>query len=137
MTLLDRAQKYKEGIATLTAWLGSGAQTVDPELAQARANICLTCPLNVKENRITAAMAAAIKKQLEIKARLRLRVSGEKSLLGCAACGCATRLKIWVPLERILPDPDELKNFDPNCWLLHESSADCQSAVSPAGSRQA
>ncbi len=119
--LLDRAKQFTQGTAILTAWLGSGAQTVSQELAQKRANVCIECPMNIKESKLSSAVAEAIKSQLEIKSKLNLRVDGEKSLLGCAVCGCETRLKIWVPLERILPDADEMPLFHESCWLRSES----------------
>ena len=121
MNLIERAKQFKVGAETIMEWLGAGAITVHPTLAQSRANICLKCPLNVHESSITEAMAAAIKKQVEIKNKLQLRVNGEKSLLSCSACGCVTRLKIWVPLENILPEPEDRHKFDENCWLLKES----------------
>ena len=122
MNIIERAKQFKVGAETILDWLGSGAKTVSPELAQKRTDICLKCPMNVRESRITEAVAAAIKKQVEIKNRLNLRVKGEKSLLSCSACGCVTRLKVWVPLQNILPEPAEQSRFHEDCWLRHESN---------------
>lgn len=119
--LLDRAKQFKEGAKILSEWLGSGAVTVDPATAQRRADVCLKCPLNVDESFTSELIAATVRKQVEMKNHLKLRVNGEKSLHICKACGCVNRLKIHVPLERILPDADELPKFDPSCWLHTES----------------
>lgn len=119
--LLDRAKQFKEGAQILSEWLGSGAVTVDPATAQRRADVCLKCPLNVHESFTAETIAAAIRRQVEIKNSLKLRVNGEKSLHTCAVCGCVNRLKIWLPLERILPTPEELPKFDSACWLISES----------------
>ena len=80
MNLIERAKQFKVGAETIMEWLGAGAITVHPTLAQGRADVCLKCPLNVHESSITEAMAAAIKKQVEIKNKLQLRVNGEKFL---------------------------------------------------------
>jgi hypothetical protein len=112
---------YKNGLSVLKEWLGEGAITVDRESAQKRANICISCPKNVKDWVITDAMASAIKSQLEIKKHLEMKVDGEKSLHTCSGCGCITRLKIWLPLRNILPDESERANFDKSCWLFSES----------------
>lgn len=118
--LTERVAQFAEGARILTDWLGSGAITVDPATAQRRADICLKCPMNVNESFTAEAIAAAVRKQVEIKNHLQLRVDGEKGLHTCTACGCVTRLKVWVPLERILPDAEELPKFDPGCWLRNE-----------------
>jgi len=119
--LLDRVQQFQEGAKILKEWLGSGAITVDRATAQRRADVCLKCPLNVNESFTAETIAAAIRRQVEIKNHLQLRVDGEKQLHTCSVCGCASKLKIWLPLERILPDADELPKFHPACWLHTES----------------
>jgi hypothetical protein len=121
MNLIERARQYRDGADTIMEWLGSGAVTVDPATAQRRADICLKCPLNVQESAITEVMASAIRMQVELKNNLQLRVKGEKSLKSCSACGCVTRLKIWIPLKDIMPDPIELEKFDERCWLRNET----------------
>lgn len=121
MNLLDRAKHIANGIATLTEWLGSGAVTVDPDMAQRRADTCLKCPKHTTTFVPTEAGAAVIKRQLELKKHLQLRVQGEKSLHTCDVCGCAMRLKIWLPITEIKPQPDERNQFPPNCWLLTET----------------
>ena len=122
MNLIERASKYILGAETIKNWLGEGAATVSPELAQKRADTCASCKLNVKSGIISESIAAEIRRQVEIKNKLNLRVSGEKSLGKCAACFCENRLKIWLPLRNILPEPDERVNFDSKCWLLNEEA---------------
>lgn len=121
MNLFDHAKKFKEGAKIITEWLGQGAITVDRETAQARADVCLKCPLNVKEGSFTRAVADAIKRQLEIKSKMNLRVNGEKSLHTCTGCGCANRLKIWLPMRNILPLESEMPSFHESCWLRNNN----------------
>lgn len=121
MTLIQRAEQLKDGIKTLNEWLGDGAQTVSQDHAQLRANVCLKCPKHSETAYIKEAIAGEIKRQVELKNHLELRVSGEKQLHVCEACGCAMRLKIWLPLESILPDEDEKAKLDERCWILKEA----------------
>ena len=118
MNWTERVSQIANGAKVLADWLGHGGITVDKEVAQSRADICLKCPKHVKDWPILESAADAIKRQIEIKNHLDLHVRGEKSLHFCAGCGCVCRLKIWLPLENILPEPEERAKFDPNCWLL-------------------
>jgi hypothetical protein len=120
MTLLEHAAQLKNGIKTLKEWLGDGAKTVSTDQAQLRANVCLQCPKHSTTAFLEEITAGAIKRQVELKNHLQLRVYGEKSLHVCEVCGCAMKLKVWLPLETILPDEEEKAKFDPRCWLLRE-----------------
>lgn len=120
MNIIERAQQWAEGVATITAWLGSGGAVVPREQAQARADICLKCPMNVKDFAFPEVVAAAVRKQVEIKNKLELRVGGEKSLHTCSACGCVLKLKIHVPLRNLGVDAAELEKFDASCWMRKE-----------------
>jgi hypothetical protein len=121
MSLFEIVKQYKHGAETITAWLGSGGQTVTQRHAQQRADVCLKCPMNVSSFLPTKAIAIAVKNQLEIKSKLQLRVIGEKSLQTCRGCGCILRLKIWIPLENLGIKDGELDNFVPECWMRKES----------------
>jgi hypothetical protein len=120
MNLIDRAKQIKDGMSTLTAWLGSGAQTIPLLDAQKRANVCIRCPMNQLGSPATGAIADAIQKQVELKNKLELRVLGEKLLHHCTGCGCVLRLKIHIPITRLGLTTDELTKYDDNCWMRKE-----------------
>lgn len=121
MTLIDQAKQMIEGVQTLKDWLGSGAETVPWKDAQRRANVCVRCPMNQPGNAATGAIGEAIKKQVELKNSLNLRVVGEKSLLHCAACSCVLKLKIWLPITKLgLSSVADLDKFDQGCWMRKE-----------------
>ena len=120
MNLLEKAKSIAGGIATLTDWLGDGAEVVEQDVAQKRTEICLKCPLNQAGSILTESVAKAIKAQVGLRNQLGLRTHGIKSLRTCSACECFLPLKIFVPLNRILPTDEEKTKFDPSCWLLHE-----------------
>lgn len=120
-TLFEKAKQLTNGAIILTEWLGEGGHTVGRDLAQERANICLDCPQNMKEWPILETVADKVKQIVQVKNHLQLRVSGERRLHVCSGCSCALRTKIWLPLEKILPEPEERRKFDKSCWLLNES----------------
>lgn len=121
MSLFDRVKKITNGVSILTDWLGSGGIVVAQELAQKRADVCLSCPLHSTTGSVTEVAMVAFKQQIEVKKKLKLRVNGEKQLHLCTVCGCAMRLKIWPPIEIIAPDAEERQDLHVNCWLLSES----------------
>jgi len=120
MSLIDRVEQLAGGVQILTEWLGAGAITVDRQHAQERANTCRKCPQNQNGNTVTGAVADVIRKQVEIKNHLQLRVFGEKALHTCKVCGCVTRLKIWLPFKNLGLDDQEIKNYPTNCWITKE-----------------
>lgn len=121
MSIFQRVAQIANGLTILNEWVGSGGVPVDKELAQARANVCVGCPLNTDGGDVTDAIADAIKQQIELKNQLELRVDGEKRLKACQACGCVMRLKVWVPFAFIAPTAEEKTKLDPNCWQLTET----------------
>lgn len=121
MNLIEQAKRYKDGAIILKDWLLGGAEIVDREVAQKRASVCLLCPLNQDGLRIAESVSAEIRKQVELKKHLQLRVNGEKGLKTCAACLCPLRLKIWIPLALVLPDDEERSKLDAKCWLINET----------------
>lgn len=123
MNLTEKAKQFRDGILVLSEWLGSGARTVHPDLAQARADICLSCPMNIPVGKLTSNVALAIRKQVELKNNLQLRVKGEKSLMQCKGCGCILRLKVHVPIENLGLDEIELQKYPEHCWMRKEWKA--------------
>ena len=122
MNLLNQVKHWPHGREVISDWLGSGGHVVDRELAQQRADICLTCPMNGETNTVTGAFAGGIKRLLEMKNKLGLRVHGEKALGLCDVCGCANRLRIWqpMPLVREAATTEELRDYPPHCWIKTE-----------------
>lgn len=120
MRIWDQIKHIPGGIGHLTDWLGSGGSVVDQETAQHRANTCQTCALNKRGSPVTTAVALAIRGQLGVKNKLKLRVDGEKGLHNCDACGCVLRLLVWQPQERIEMQisEDEMMKLPSFCWKV-------------------
>lgn len=114
-----------DGGRILVDWLGDGAVPVPIEVAQARANVCFTCPENQEGHRwlkLTADIVRAIAEQMQAKDSMKLRVNGEDRLHSCRICLCALKLKVHVPIGTILnhTDQETLNSFPSNCWLPKE-----------------
>lgn len=103
-------------------WLGEGGRPVPSEQAQARADVCLKCPLNRDDGMadwLTRTASEVFKLQIELKNREKLRVHGEKRLFVCQGCSCNLRLKVHVPISFIRETTDQA-GLDPACWILKE-----------------
>ena len=114
------------GVKVMLDWLGSGLKPVDAPVAEARAQICAKCPQNQEGNffqRIEGAVAARIKKTVELKNSMKLQTTVDDKLHSCMACDCWNPLKVFVPIDHILAhDSEEVrKKLDPGCWILAES----------------
>jgi len=130
--LRDRVQavagtlgNLSNGARVLMRWLGEGAKPVAPELAQARANVCLECPFNQDGFKPIERIAEVIREQTEEKNNLKLSVNGEEKLHTCSQCWCHLPLKVHVPIDHILsgtPGPmfDKFKREQPKCWIVKE-----------------
>lgn len=120
MNLLEKVKTIADGVANLTIWVGSGGEVVAPAVAQARANICLTCPHNRKGVGGTREVAEATLKFLSFKNALELTVKDEALLDSCEGCGCVIPLMIWEPQARIQKQMtgEERAQTPSFCWKL-------------------
>lgn len=119
--LAEKARRLTNGAQILADWIGDGGHVVDRELAQKRADICLTCPKHRVGWGLAEMAASVIKQQVELKNHLQIRVDGEKKLHVCEICGCAMALKIHLPIGRIRLQDEEKRLYPDTCWLLQES----------------
>lgn len=107
-----------------SAWLGAGGNPVPPALAQARANVCLACPLNTPSTLrefFTAAAVRELTRTIAVKTSEGLRVEGESRLHICDACGCYLPLKVHAPLDHILATAPQ-EPLPAHCWVVTEST---------------
>ena len=121
-TIVKRAQQVAGGIETLAGWLGSGAETVTPQVANNRAIICLGCPKNVRGNwveSVIGVVADAIRGTLALKKHLSLATQVDDGLGTCDACGCNLPLKVWVSpgVIRESLTEDIVRELTPQCWM--------------------
>jgi hypothetical protein len=122
--LLELSRHWVAAIPIIKLWVGEGGETVSHSQAQARANVCLECPLNQKMP-LERELASLLKKISKLKNQLILHVTGEQRLHSCQACSCPLTSKVWVPLEYIRKGvtDEELKDFHHDCWIRKESNS--------------
>jgi len=134
--LLRSAKHAAAGVNILKDWLGEGGVPVTPELAQARADVCLKGdqdkdgnPCKCRNNKeghffqkLTTAIAKAIHEQRREKLRLGMRVEGEEELHTCTVCDCHLPLKVHVPFKTIAERTSDVQweEFPEFCWMNKE-----------------
>ena len=121
----EKAKKVWQGVKTLNEWIDSDVPAVDPQLAQRRAEVCCSCPLNGKggfEEWFTKPAAAAITLQLQKVSQRKLFTTVDSQLNVCTACLCPLKLKVHTPLEFIKAHMGEetLRALDKSCWITKE-----------------
>jgi hypothetical protein len=123
--MLQDASKFA---STIKDWLGEGCQP-DPQ-AQDRANICTgknsgrPCEFNWRGGWIMRReVADTVRRWIEAKEHLQLRVEGEDQLGTCEVCRCPLSTKIHIPLKTILAHTpkEEFENLPPHCWIKLET----------------
>lgn len=116
------------GAVTIADWLGSDGKAVPKEQAEARAQICLTCPQNQKGDLtsfFTKPVSDLIRRQIKEKDGMKLSTTVDDKLGICGACGCPLTLVVHVPLKfklEHLREP-ERNNLDKRCWIFSEERA--------------
>lgn len=112
-------KRAAQGTAVVIDWLTSGGNPVSQELANKRASVCVTCPMNVDGAWYTTAPAELIRKTLEARKDLKLETPHDAALKSCNVCRCLMRLKVWTPLEFILSKtkPEVIAEFPNFCWI--------------------
>lgn len=114
------------GAAILRDWLGGGGEVVPQDKAEARVKICLKCPHHFParwwEQAFKNPVARAIRRQLEVKNKIGLKLSCEESLGLCRICGCCLRTKSWTPIRYIgdHTSAEKLSEYPDFCWIKTE-----------------
>lgn len=118
--ILQKADQFNR---VRKAWFGSGGEPVSTELAQARANVCLQCPMNYQGSWIWNNVAEwTIAAWSRLRDVMKLHVDGEEKLGVCEVCGCKTKLKIHVPFRHIYRQstPEQIEKYPDHCWISKE-----------------
>jgi len=123
LNLLQRGQQLAAGAGVLVEWISSGAEAVSAELANRRASVCAACVQNEKGDLLsffTKPVSAAIQGALNARREMRLSTPNDENLGVCAACSCPLKLKVHIPLDRIMAKltAESKAGLDANCWIL-------------------
>lgn len=117
------AKKVMAGVGTIIAWLGDGLKPVEQETATRRAEICVSCPLNIPSEGILRALNTVgdmLHSIAQAKNEMKLQTQFDDRLETCAACGCVNATKVWVPPEHIKKGitPEVMEKLAERCWIL-------------------
>jgi hypothetical protein len=109
------------GAKSLAEWTIDG-EIVPSEVAEARAAICVQCPVNrpgTLSDWFTEKAANLIQRQFEIRASRELKTRSDEHLGLCDACGCPLKLKVFAPLRVIQKylSPDVQAKLWEKCWI--------------------
>lgn len=115
------------GASVLVSWINSGAEAVPQELANKRAEVCATCPMNDSGDwtrLFTVPAQNAIRFSLSQRKDWNLSTPLDDRLHVCSACQCPLRLKIHMPLDKILAGMPKqsyaaLAEF---CWIKRKDA---------------
>ena len=123
---LSGLNKLAAGARVLVEWITSGAEAVPIERANLRAATCAICPLNGPGDwtrYFTQPVSNAIAEQLKKRRNMNLSTPSDDKLGICTACLCPLKLKVHVPIDKILArlKPEVKADLDPACWILLES----------------
>lgn len=127
-----RVRNVAAGIGILIDWLGDGGQAVDLPVADARAAVCVRCPINNAKDWMaffTDPVAEKLRQQIGIKNEMELKTQYDDRLNICTktledktvmGCQCSLKLKVWCPPEHIVKHttPELASKLDPGCWIL-------------------
>lgn len=124
MRKTEMNKNLKQGIeffALREAWLGAGGKPAPQEVAQSRADICLQCPHNDSSKGIYGGLkkniASTVRRQIELRGKMKLAVDGEERLHLCGVCGCVLILLVHVPEELLVEHLKTDEHIYPDyCW---------------------
>lgn len=125
---IEEIKQTASGASAIIQMFGEKGRPVSQALAEKRAFICQFCEENsacqaseIKPSwwdTVKSAIADTIKRWLEIKHQLGLKVSNEETLDMCKVCGCALPLVVWSPISVLKKHmkPGELEKYPRSCW---------------------
>lgn len=116
------------GAKILIEWVSSGEEAVHTMVSTRRASVCAACPVNKPGDMLsffTKPVSDAIKLALNQRAGWKLETPHDGKLGVCEACGCPLKLKVHVPIDRIINklSPETVSALDAKCWILEEMIA--------------
>ena len=131
MSAVSAIKETYDGMALLRDWLGD-EEPVHEMVALFRAERCIQgnngkpCPQNKEPNwwfrNVADPIAQYIRRQLELKSKMKMRLLIDDDLHMCASCGCALPLKVWVPSHHLRAHLSKavIDKTPDYCWMRKE-----------------
>lgn len=118
MNVIEKIKQLGHGASAIAEWLGSGGEVVDANTAQERADTCLACPLHNPDQNATVLIGEAVRRVLEAKNKIGLRVNNEDKLGSCSVCGCVLKLQVFEPVFLLEKQTAKDAGYAPQCWKV-------------------
>ncbi len=106
---VDDMMKFVNSVLSML----TGKKLVEHEVAEKRAEICASCPLNTRITGCWSCIGLAEKIYNIIGTK---STSRDSALSQCGVCGCSLKAKVWLPLDVAKKSVEGLK-FPSFCWL--------------------
>jgi hypothetical protein len=107
------------GTEILGKWIAAGKPFVSQELADQRSETCYCCVFNVDPGDCQSCawprLHALVSKLLGSRRSFR-----HADLKACSSCGCATSVKVHVPIEHLTASFDYGEALPGHCWVKIE-----------------
>lgn len=101
---------------TMREWgLNRGFDRVSPEIAQARARVCETCPMNTTVKGCTGCQG--IVRWVGEYLTDEEAAIGDGKLHNCGVCKCVLSLKVHLPADVIKDSEKSDLNYPDHCWV--------------------
>lgn len=100
-------------MAVLKSWATQGGGLVGGDEAKRRAEVCASCPYNIRVGGCPACHNIATKLTELVGAN---QTGLEHKLQGCGVCGCANNAQVWFPLDVLSKGVTPDMEFPEWCW---------------------
>lgn len=97
-------------LGKMVEWAKGGFQWVDPQEADRRASICITCPYNVPVSGCGVCRQTVESMTKELGER---HTAHDAGLLACGVCGCSNKVQVHFPLDALKV---EAGKYPKRCW---------------------
>lgn len=100
----------KQFLHTASNFIDQGGQFVTQQEADRRALICTRCPLN---QHVSGCFGCAGIADAAMNFIAQRKTANHDDLQSCGICGCFLRVKVWMPVESMVDNPEEYPAW---CW---------------------
>ena len=120
-SIFHEIRNVLQGTATLLAWKVKGEPLVPATLADERAAVCASCPMNAEPQGCSSCNAKVLKDAVEAVVGSR-QTSFHNQLKSCKVCSCALPAKVQLPISSILRfmPQTQLDLLPQPCWINKE-----------------
>jgi hypothetical protein len=127
-SLGQRLANVAAGGDVVVDWIKSKEEAVPADVSGLRASVCAGCRFNQKGDLLrffTLPLAEAVRKSMMLARDWKMSTPADHLLGVCEVCDCPMRLKVHMPLKRVVEGtkPEIFAQLPAWCWIKKESQA--------------